>query len=409
MSHAISHNSIRHSAGNAFFIFKTILAIVYRLYFALCLESIKHRECKGDKNMNKLKSSMRGVACLLICCIIAVGIPFTVTANMPDPGLPVVKGEWEMRLGDLLNASPERKVLTVGGDTFGVRLFAGGITVISLSGNSCPAAKAGICKGDVILKIDAKDMHTTSDVVEAIEHSSGKSLTVSLRRGEAEVTVTLTPTLDPTGSYRAGIRVRDNAAGIGTMTYIDPRTGAFGGLGHGICDSESGALLPLERGAVLAAEISDVVRGAEGVPGELKGYLGSKKIGTLLQNCDCGVFGVLSPIPTGETMEVASRDHVRAGEAYLRCTLGDEQPHDYKIELTNIDKSNTGTKCFAVHVTDPALLARTGGIVQGMSGSPIIQNGKLIGAVTHVLIGDPTRGYGIFIKNMLDSMPSEIK
>ncbi len=355
----------------------------------------------------KQKLFIRGIVCILIS-VIFIGVLSTgATAYTPDPGLPVVQGEWQMRLPDLLKVAPEKRVLTVGGDTFGVRLFADGVMVVGIANDTCPAARAGIQKKDMILKIGDRETHTVADVVGVIEASEGKALDILLRRGKDEIRVTLTPVAEGE-TYRAGIWVRDNAAGIGTITFIDPRTGAFGGLGHGICDSESGEVLPLERGAVLETEISDVIRGTEGAPGELKGFLCSKKIGTLLKNCDCGVFGVLSPIPHGETLEVGARTAVHEGEATLRCTLGSGETRDYRVELSQIERSNTGTKCFSVHVTDPELLSRTGGIVQGMSGSPLLQDGKIIGAVTHVLIGDPTRGYGIFIENMLAAMPTEL-
>ena len=141
----------------------------------------------------------------------------------------------------------------------------------------------------------------------------------------------------------------------------------------------------------------------------MRGTLGGEKVGTILKNTDKGVFGVLARIPqTGEVLEVGSRASVRAGAATLRCSLGGEGMHDYRIELSDIARDNCGVKCFAIHVTDPALIEKTGGIVQGMSGSPIIQDGKLIGAVTHVLIGDPTRGYGIFLENMLSELPDTL-
>ncbi len=355
--------------------------------------------------MNK-KCSIRKSVCLLIAVLLVVTLATGVVTHEPDPGLPVIQGEWQVRLPDLLKEAPAR-TLTVGGDTFGVRLFADGVIVVGVANDHCPAARAGIQKKDIILRINDKEMHTVRDVVSTVESSDGKALDVVIRRGESELTLSMTPELVGE-AYRAGVWVRDNAAGIGTVTFIDPRTGAFGGLGHGICDGESGELIPLGRGAVLEAEISDVIRGTEGTPGELKGFLCSKKIGTLIKNCDCGVFGILAPIPTGENVEISTRAGVHEGEAILRCTLGDGTYHDYRVELSHIDKENTGTKCFSVHVTDPDLLARTGGIVQGMSGSPLIQDGKLVGAVTHVLIGDPTRGYGIFIENMLAAMPQEL-
>ena len=196
------------------------------------------------------------------------------------------------------------------------------------------------------------------------------------------------------------------------MTYIVPSTGAFGGLGHGICDGESGTLVSMTRGVVSDVTVSGVQKGVSGKPGELKGYFGAEKTGTLLKNTDCGVFGVFSHIPTCSPMQalpIATPAEVKEGEAYIFCTLDGGKPCKYSVNISQIDRSATGPKCFTVKVTDPALIAKTGGIVQGMSGSPIVQNGKLIGAVTHVLINDPTTGYGIFITNMLAQMPELMK
>lgn len=363
----------------------------------------------------KKKLFPRFLSVLLIVCVLGgILCPTAASALSPDSGLPVLQGEIRARLPELFESETEAGAkltrLNIGGTAFGVRLFCEGVQIVGLSDDRCPAAQAGLKKKDRILSIDGAEVHTVSDVVSAIENSEGKALTLRCRRGEEELTATLTPAKDANGKYRAGIWVRDNAAGIGTVTFVDPQTGAFGGLGHGICDTDTGELLPLTRGAVMSTEINGVVRGTEGTPGELKGYLCSKKIGTLLLNCERGVFGIFSPIPEGlgEVVEVGGRGTVHAGEAYLRCTLDDGAAKEYRIELSDIHPENAATKCFAVHVTDPALIEKTGGIVQGMSGSPIIQDGRLIGAVTHVLIGDPTRGYGIFLDNMLAAMPSEL-
>lgn len=349
---------------------------------------------------------LRLLAVFIICtCLISITALLPQAAN--DPGLPVLQGEIKARLPELFDAQgPKTEKLLVGGNTFGVRLFTEGVQVVGVSSDPCPAKQAGIQKRDCILSINETPTQTVEDVVRAIEGSNGSALTLTVRRGEQDLTITLTPTKDSHGKYKAGLWVRDNAAGIGTITFVDPQSGAFGGLGHGICDSDTGALIPLSRGAVMEAEISGVVPGEQGTPGELKGYLCSKKIGTLLKNCEMGVFGILSPIPEGldSTIEVGTRDTIHEGKATLRCTLDDGVVREYAIEIGDISKGNTGTKCFAVHVTDPTLIQKTGGIVQGMSGSPILQDGRLVGAVTHVLVGDPTRGYGIFVENMLSQI-----
>lgn len=361
--------------------------------------------------MKQLKFS-RIVAFVL--AMLLISIPLTLQANgkEADEGLPLMGGEWRSRIGEILTgkdgeATPVHK-LTLGGIPFGVRLLEEGVLIVGIAGSSSPAAVAGLSAKDRILTIDGKEMHSVKDVLDAIEASGGATLEVEYLRGEEKGVLTLTPTLGSDQKYRVGIWVRDGAAGIGTITYVDAVTGEFGGLGHGICDPESGEILSFERGAVMETKISGVVKGKEGDPGELKGYLTQEKIGALYKNCEKGVFGILSPLPDGlgEVVEIGTAKAVHNGEAFLRCTLEDGDTTDYRIELSEIKSADTATRCFAVHVTDERLLAKTGGIVQGMSGSPILQDGKLIGAVTHVLIGDPTRGYGIFIENMLAEMRS---
>lgn len=309
-------------------------------------------------------------------------------------------------LGDL--------TLLPGGMPFGVRFLTEGVTVVGFcdleqNGKKVnPATDAGLKLRDVILKVDGEAISGASALTEKIEHCGGKELVLLCRRNGTETEIRLTPIWCGAESrYKTGIWVRDSGAGIGTVTFIIPETGAFAGLGHGICDADSGELIAMRRGTVSDVTISSVVRGAVGAPGELKGYFNPGKSGALLGNSACGVWGVFSDPPESptEAMPVGLRGEVEEGSAEIFCTLDSNKIGRYRVELSNIDRSATGSKCFSVRITDPALLAASGGIVQGMSGSPIIQNGKLIGAVTHVLINDPTAGYGIFLENMLVTMP----
>ncbi len=300
--------------------------------------------------------------------------------------------------------SAEPKMLIPGGMTFGVRFFTDGVLVVGFAKNGdCPAYAAGLRIGDVVLKADGRDISGAEDLTEIIENSGGRTLELTCRRDKADFTVKVTPRADKNEKYKAGMWVRDGGAGIGTVTYIDPSTGAFGGLGHGICDADTGKPIPLGRGVVLGVNISGITKGSVGAPGEIKGYFESSKLGSVVKNTDCGVFGIYSEIPKTAygAMPIASAKDVKEGAATILCTLDSGQMHEYSVELYSIDKSAAGGRCFSVKVTDKDLLAITGGIVQGMSGSPIIQNGKLVGAVTHVLVSDPTAGYGIFIENML--------
>ncbi len=304
--------------------------------------------------------------------------------------------------------------LCPGGMPFGVKFVTEGVMVVGFcdvqtkNGTVNPAAAAGLRAKDMILSVDGEELTGASDLTDRIEASGGKALKLICRRGNRELEVTLKPAFCPAENrYKTGIWVRDSGAGIGTVTFIIPDTGAFAGLGHGICDTDTGALVPMKRGTVSDVTISSVVKGAPGAPGELKGYFNTGKTGSLLGNSGCGVWGVFSEIPdtAGEPMVVGLRDELKEGKAQILCTLDSNKMEKYDVKISNISRDATGSKCFTVTVTDPDLIAQTGGIVQGMSGSPIIQNGKLVGAVTHVLINDPTRGYGIFLENMLVGMP----
>ena len=301
-----------------------------------------------------------------------------------------------------------------GGMPFGVKFYTEGVSVVGFcdvetqNGKANPASSAGLKPKDVILKVNGDTLSGASQLTELIENSGGNALVLHCKRGATEFDVTLTPAYCPAEArYKTGIWVRDSGAGIGTVTFIIPDTGAFAGLGHGICDADTGELIAMKRGTVSDVTISSVVRGAAGAPGELKGYFNAGKVGALLGNSSCGVWGVFSEMPEVECepMQVCLRDEIEEGDAYILSTLDNNKICQYDVKISNINRDATGSKCFTVNITDPDLLAISGGIVQGMSGSPIIQNGKLVGAVTHVLINDPTTGYGIFIENMLNVVP----
>ncbi len=294
------------------------------------------------------------------------------------------------------NSSYEGKKLCVGGFAFGVRFGTSGVLVLDTPSVICggsakaPALDAGIKVKDIITKINGTEVNTAKSVSSLIEGSNGDAVTVTLKRGENELSVTLTPVKeDMTGLYRAGLKLKDSMAGIGTVTYVDPESGAYGGLGHGICEPETGVLMPLRSGSTVKVEIGGVIKGKSGRPGEIKGYFLSERTGNVKSNTVCGVFGYFSELPNlGEAIPVGSRDEVKEGKATVYSTLGDDGVKEYEVEISKIDRSSTDNKSFVITVTDPALKERSGGIVQGMSGSPIVQDGKLVGAVTHVLKSD---------------------
>ncbi len=312
-------------------------------------------------------------------------------------------------------SSSNYKTLKVyaGGIPFGVKFLTAGILVIGFcdvhgeAGAQNPAKNAGLQTGDRLLSLNGSPLTSAAELTDRINASAGKPMQLRYARDGAERTTTLTPLWsEKENRYSTGVYVRDSGAGIGTVTFVIPKTGAFAGLGHGICDGETGELIPMDRGSVVDVTIHGVVRGLAGSPGEVRGYFNTGKTGSLLGNSHCGVWGVFADLPRNlDTTPIALglRNEVKAGKATIRCTVEGNTWQEYDVEISDIRRDSTSNKCFTVKVTDPDLIAKTGGIIQGMSGSPIIQNGKLVGAVTHVLINDPTTGYGIFIENMLNA------
>lgn len=305
----------------------------------------------------------------------------------------------------------EPKSVIPAGTPFGVKMFTQGVIVVGLTevptkdGTVCPAKEAGIRTGDVILKIDGHAVGNNEDIADIISKSEGRKLKVEMKRKDVAFNVSIQPALSQTDTqYKGGMWVRDSSAGIGTITYYDSESGSFGGLGHAITDVDTGEIMPLSSGEVVDVDILGAVKGKKGTPGELKGAFRTQKpVGSLLANRETGVFGkLLNPISYREPMPVAMKQDVKEGEAKIICTVDENIAQEFDIKIERVNLNDTApTKNMVIKVTDPRLLEKTGGIVQGMSGSPIIQDGKVIGAVTHVFVNDSTKGYGIFIENML--------
>ena len=298
-------------------------------------------------------------------------------------------------------------MLIPGGELFGLRAPLNGVLVTAISEveGASPAKAAGLLVGDMISAVDGVAIRTAEEFSAMISASGGRTLVLTVTRRGHTHSVSVAPLyVAAEECYRVGITVKDSIAGIGTVTFIDPESGRFGGLGHAVYDGISTSPAVLPRGVVTGVSLSGVRAGAPGAPGELRGHLTAEKQGSLLSNTDCGVFGILaSPPAASEAIPIALRHEVVCGPAEILCTVEGEEKEAYSIEITSLRGEKNSPKSFSVRVTDPRLLETTGGIVQGMSGSPIIQNGKLVGAVTHVMIGDPTAGYGIFIENMLSA------
>lgn len=296
----------------------------------------------------------------------------------------------------------ERKSVVLCGTPFGIKLRSDGVMVISSVEHS-PAAEAGIKSGDIITEVNGRNVFTNSEFSDAVQQNP-HGTSIILERDGDEICIALTPE-NHGGQLRVGLYVRDSAAGIGTLTFCDSKTGIFGGLGHAVSDTSTGSEIPLKSGEITQADIFDVVKSKEGTAGELCGKIISDCIiGEISQNTPSGVFGTLYEPVSGIEYETSFRHEVHTGAATILATVNGEEPKEYSIEIERINLFDLeGSKGMVIRITDEELLEKTGGIVRGMSGSPIIQDGRFAGAVTHVLVNDPTRGYGIFAENMIET------
>lgn len=357
-------------------------------------KTISRRKAKNMRN--RVKAIMSAV----IAAVLAAGLSFGALAADAADGEEAVPTS-------VKNVSQLK--LIAAGTPFGVKFHTEGVIVVGICGNCGPAADAGLKKGDVILSVDGNQIGTVGEFAEAIRNSNGAAVKLEYRSGGLTHTAEVEPILDENGEYKLGVWIKDSAAGIGTVTFIEPESMLFAGLGHGICDAESGELVPFAYGSAEEVALSGITPGRAGTPGELRGSFTGKKQGKLMKNTDCGIYGVLTEMPDGLSdalFPVGKASEVKEGKAYIFTTVDGAGRQKYEIEISKIDKNGSGRN-FSVRVTDSALLEKTGGIVQGMSGSPIIQNGKIIGAVTHVLVSNPTEGYGIFIENMLAELSEQ--
>ncbi len=295
------------------------------------------------------------------------------------------------------------------GQPFGIRMLMEGIMVVGFGeveaagGTCCPAASAGLQEGDVIRRINSMPV-TSTDMFRSTA-LTGEPMTLEILRENTIRTISLTPAYsEQDACYQTGLWVRDSTAGIGTLTYYDPATGRFGGLGHPICDPDTGECIPLASGEADVVTISGAIKGQPGRPGQLQGYFSAAQpFGALERNCECGLFGMMEMPPApAEAIPMGFKQEIVLGEAVILSTVSGTGPQPYTIDIISLDYTDD-TRNMTIEVTDEALLQQTGGIVQGMSGSPILQNGRLIGAVTHVFVDDPTRGYGIFLETMYEA------
>lgn len=299
-----------------------------------------------------------------------------------------------------------------GGTPFGIKLLTQGVMVVGLNaidsedGLKNPAKDAGLKIGDVITAVNGQPVSSNKEISALVQQSNGAAITVTYTRGSESQTISIQPVISRVDKHpKAGIWVRDSSAGIGTVTFYDPNTQLFGGLGHPVCDVDTGMTLPISYGEMVSATINGINKGTIGTPGELIGvFTTNSPIGSVLLNTDCGVFGEMYEQPQGESVPLALKQEVHTGKATILSTLDGTTPQEYEIEIEELNLNEKSvTRNMVIRVTDKTLLEKAGGIVQGMSGSPILQDGKLVGAVTHVFVNDPTKGYGIFAENMMST------
>lgn len=304
----------------------------------------------------------------------------------------------------------ERKNLYVSGESFGIKLYTDGVIVVGTQNVESdgekinPAQEAGIEIGDVIISINNVNVYTSDDVENILNDNNGLDYTVVVKRGDRYKTFTLTPAYSTSeGCYKAGMWVRDSTAGIGTITYFDEENGTFAALGHPINDVDTNEIMPLLEGEAVQATVTKVYKATNGSTGSLSCDFKSQVIGVLTDNTQCGIFGNFAYISDAAKLyPVATKQEVEKDYAQILTTIDDQGPKYYDVEITRISYSeDNANKNMVIKVIDQELIEKTGGIVQGMSGSPIIQNGRIVGAVTHVFVNEPTKGYGIFIENML--------
>ncbi len=337
----------------------------------------------------KAKGALRGGAALLLALLLCTAAPFGAGVTASAAG-----------------SEPSARLLVPVGHTVGIKLFARGVLVVKLSDGGTPAKDCGLQTGDVIVKCGGVSVTSTEQFQTLLQENGGDATDLQIRRGGESMTLEVSPQPNDQGQYAIGAWIRDSMAGIGTMTYYDPATGAFGALGHGITDVDTAQLMPFSSGSILPSTVKAVKKGATGAAGELRGDFDlTRDLGTLSANTASGVFGTVEAEDFAggltDALPVAAASEVRTGPAVIIANVEGDHVSEYDVEILQIVANSTDGRDLVISVTDPELIAATGGIVQGMSGSPILQDGKFVGAVTHVLLNDPTKGYGILMETML--------
>lgn len=331
------------------------------------------------------KGLLRGGAALLLALLLCAGAP----AKAAE-----VRGVF---------SDEAARMLVPVGHTVGIKLFSRGVVVVKLTGGGTPARTCGLRTGDVIVECGGAAVTSTEQFQSLLQKSNGDETDLRVQRNGGSMTLSVSPAPNDQGVYCIGAWIRDSMAGIGTMTFYDPATGVFGALGHGITDTDTALLMPFSNGSILPSTVKAVKRGESGAAGELRGDFDlTRDLGQLYANTGAGIFGRL------ETQGLREEGAMPAGQAHtgaavIRSNVRGDQVEEFDIEIVKVVPDAGDGRDMVISVTDPELIGVTGGIVQGMSGSPILQDGQIVGAVTHVLLNEPTKGYGISIENMLNA------
>lgn len=293
----------------------------------------------------------------------------------------------------------------LGGEAIGVKLLATGVLVMGLD-----RTDTELQIGDIILSANEQKVESNAELQKIVKESNGNKLNLKVSRENKEFKTTISPMQgEITGEYKLGLWVKDSSAGVGTITFYEKNSHKFAALGHAVTETQENYILPITSGGITKTNIYSIKKGIAKIPGELKGTITTDIIGQIFGNTDKGIYGEIlneENMRQKQTIEILSKTEIKEGEASIFCTLDDNQVKEYHIIIEKVLLTSSGNKNMVIRIDDEELLNKTGGIVQGMSGSPIVQNRKLVGAVTHVFLNDPTRGYGVFIENMIEDMSS---
>ena len=317
-------------------------------------------------------------------------------------------------LNNVVNIKKDKEVY-LGGQTVGIAFYTKGLYITDIvpiedtnSNYRIPANDAGLKVGDYIISANGVELKDISNLDAVLKASKGNSIKIDVLRGEKRFFTEIKPIKNiKTGNFSLGLWLRDSAAGLGTVRYVDPQNNSFAALGHSICDGDTGEMLSVSDGRIVECNITGVKKGGVGFAGELKGSFGinAKQLGEIKENTKFGIKGTVYNLENKQLIQLGSKEFVHEGEAFIYSDFNDGKIQKYSVKILHVnDQTYPCEKSMVIKITDDDLIEKTGGIVQGLSGSPIVQDGKLIGAVTHVMINDPTKGYGIFIENMLEGI-----